>query len=276
MTSSGPSTFVARSRTQSTSRYPPPAPLTSAHCPRDGPVGFSTGAPRGLLDRSPGATPTAAGLVRRPGAIAADGVERPPPGRAGERAGRADRLATRADRRRRSLWLLSGALLAFAALCVLGVLVDQGALAGIDGYAVRHLMPFESGPGTGATNLLEQSFAVQSGHLRFGEVIRIPASAQARALSSSRSPRMLWRRRRRALALLWLIGFAAAIAESRVSSSWRSRSRPCTRSNTERSAPRASFTRFRAATRLVPPSSPRSRRRSGLDSGRSSPRGSSR
>ena len=91
-----------------------------------------------------------------------------------------------------------------------GVLVAQGELSGLDGYALHHLMPFGSGVAAGSPGLLGKLFAYSSPKFHLGRVLRIPASAGVSSILVLVLAAILWRRGRRAVAVLWLAGFAAA------------------------------------------------------------------
>jgi membrane-associated phospholipid phosphatase len=110
---------------------------------------------------------------------------------------------------RDGLRTLALALVAALALCVLGVLVARGAFTGIDQYAVRHWMPFAR-PASGTSSWLGRLLSWPAGGLGPGGALRLPASAGLSALLVPVLAALLWRRRRRALALLLLGAFAVA------------------------------------------------------------------
>jgi membrane-associated phospholipid phosphatase len=108
---------------------------------------------------------------------------------------------------RRGLGALAIAALAALALCLVGSLVARGVFGSSDEYAVRHLMPFASPPASGSSSALATLFAWPSGGLEPGSALRLPASAGLSALLVVVLAALLWRKRRRALALLFIVAF---------------------------------------------------------------------
>jgi membrane-associated phospholipid phosphatase len=106
-----------------------------------------------------------------------------------------------------ALRLLAVAAVAALALCLLGSLVAHGVFTASDQYAVRHLMPFADSPASGTSSALGKLFAWPSRGLEPGSALRLPASAGFSALLVAVLAALLWRKRRRALALFLVLAF---------------------------------------------------------------------
>ncbi len=102
-----------------------------------------------------------------------------------------------------------GSASALLALIALGVLVDRGALTGIDTYAVRNLMPYGSGMPHGGTSAFGRLIAYSGDGFHFGRALRVPASALGSAVGIVGICAVLWRRGAIESAVLW---FGALVA----------------------------------------------------------------
>jgi membrane-associated phospholipid phosphatase len=99
------------------------------------------------------------------------------------------------------------ALACVVAFCVLGSLVLLGQLAAVDGYAVRHLMPFRSND-QGGSSPLGTLLSYHDFRFHPGRILRLPASALLSTVLVALVCLGLWWRGRRRLALLWGAAFA--------------------------------------------------------------------
>jgi membrane-associated phospholipid phosphatase len=102
-----------------------------------------------------------------------------------------------------------GALVAAAAFGLLGLLVAEGVLSGVDDFAAQHLMPFAGGPG-GGTSRLGELLDYPSASFHLGGALRVPASPACSSLLALLLAVIFWRRGQGARAVLWLGGFAVA------------------------------------------------------------------
>ena len=90
--------------------------------------------------------------------------------------------------------------------CVLGALVGLGKLDSIDGYAVRHLMPFRASD-SGGSSLLGTLVSYHDREFHPGRVLRLPASALLSTVIVLLVCFVLWTHGQRRWALLWIGAF---------------------------------------------------------------------